>query len=649
MRALLLTLTTCLFVLPAQAKYSGGTGEPNDPYQIATAIDLIALGDDPEDYDKHFILTADIDLDPNLPGRKVFDKAVIAPDVDPCDSNPYGPVFTGPGFSGVFDGNGHTISHLTIAGGDYLGLIGAGGAIKDLGVVDANIVGSGSYIGALVGAGGTVDSCYSTGVVSGADYVGGLVGYSGTLTYCHSTAVVRGTSFVGGLVGYGGDMAHCYSTGAVYGGSYVGGLVGYSEEGFVTECYSTGAVSGRGAVGGLVGKIFWGLVRRCYSTASVSGKGDIGGLVGENCGTIADCYTQGRVTGESGVGGLTGRNGLDLHWPGHENWRGVITNCYSVSPVTGTAFVGGLLGTHEYGQVAGCFWDVEPSGQATSAAGTGKTTPEMQAVATFLGWGACGNEGIWTIDDGRDYPRLRWENKAGTTIEGSISDILSGEGTATNPYLIYTAQDIAAIEGFPCEQDKHFRLMFLSGTGTQESPYLISTAEQLNLIGMLQHELDKHFLLTADIDMDPRLPGRKIFDKAVIAPAESPSLAQGSPFTGVFDGNSHEISHLTIKGDSFLGLFGRLESGAEVRNLGVVDVNILGSGWYVGGLAGWNSYGSVTQCYSTGVVSGDVCVGRTGGNKLRHCHRVLQHRRGQWPEPGWRTGGVQLSYCVRVL
>ena len=49
-----------------------------DPYQIATAADLIALGETPADYDKHFILTADIDLDPNLPGRKVFDKAVIA-------------------------------------------------------------------------------------------------------------------------------------------------------------------------------------------------------------------------------------------------------------------------------------------------------------------------------------------------------------------------------------------------------------------------------------------------------------------------------------------------------------------------------------------------------------------------------------------
>jgi hypothetical protein len=73
--ALLLTI-----VAAATAKYSGGNGTAQDPYQIATAADPILLGDSPADYDKHFILTADIDLDPKLAGRRVFDKAVITPD-----------------------------------------------------------------------------------------------------------------------------------------------------------------------------------------------------------------------------------------------------------------------------------------------------------------------------------------------------------------------------------------------------------------------------------------------------------------------------------------------------------------------------------------------------------------------------------------
>ena len=48
----------------AQRKCAGCTGTADDPYRtyrIATAADLIALGETPEDYDKHFILTADID------------------------------------------------------------------------------------------------------------------------------------------------------------------------------------------------------------------------------------------------------------------------------------------------------------------------------------------------------------------------------------------------------------------------------------------------------------------------------------------------------------------------------------------------------------------------------------------------------------
>ena len=197
-------------VSTATAKYSGGTGEPNDPYQIATAADLIALGETPEDYDKHFILTADIDIDPNLPGRRVFDKAVIAPDMDPCDLDwRGGPLFTGAVFTGVLDGQGHTISHLTVNGGNYLGLfgqLGYGAQVRDLGIADADIMASGTEIGALAGANvcGSVTRCHSSGVVSGASNVGGLVGCNdwGSISESHSSDSVSGNNTVGGLVGH---------------------------------------------------------------------------------------------------------------------------------------------------------------------------------------------------------------------------------------------------------------------------------------------------------------------------------------------------------------------------------------------------------------------------------------------------------------
>jgi len=171
--AIILLITILSLSLPAYAQYSGGTGEPNDPYQIATSADLIALGNEPNDYDKHFILTADINLDPNLPGCKVFDRAVIG------------------SFAGVFDGKGRTISHLTIKGGSNLGLFGDleyGGKVKDVAVMDASITGAGDFVGGLAGLNrGIVEQCYSAGAVTGTDdHVGGLVGIgsSGAVTAC---------------------------------------------------------------------------------------------------------------------------------------------------------------------------------------------------------------------------------------------------------------------------------------------------------------------------------------------------------------------------------------------------------------------------------------------------------------------------------
>ena len=57
------------------------------------------------------------------------------------------------------------------------------------------------------------------------------------------------------------------------------------------------------------------------------------------------------------------------------------------------------------------------SNQTTSiGGGTGLATAEMQIAATYLdaGWDfvdevANGTEDIWWIDDGKDYPQLRWE------------------------------------------------------------------------------------------------------------------------------------------------------------------------------------------------------------------------------------------------
>jgi len=249
---------------PAYAQYSGGTGEPNDPYQIATAEDLMLLGETPEDYDKHFIMTADIDLDPNLPGLKVFDRAVIAPDINDVNDG-----FQGTAFNGAFDGNGHTISQIMIEGDSYLGLfgqLGSGANVSNLGLEAVDVNGTGDSIGSLVGWNkGSIFTSYSIGEVSGNDTIGGFVGdnFSGTITNCYSTGSVWGDWYVGGLVGdnTGGEINCSYSTGIVAGtGERIGGLVGcnvhgvLSHIGIVTECFWDIETSGQTDSAGGTGK-----------------------------------------------------------------------------------------------------------------------------------------------------------------------------------------------------------------------------------------------------------------------------------------------------------------------------------------------------------------------------------------------------------
>jgi len=317
----------------ATKKYAGGTGEPNNPYQIATAEDLMLLGETPEDYDKQFILTADIDLDPNLPDHKVFDRAVIAPDI-----NDAGDGFQGATFTGVFDGDGYTITNLTISGRRYLGLfgyLGLGAMISNLGLEAIDVNGT-------------------------SDYIGGLAGYNE------------------------GHITKNYSTGMVHGDDEIGGLLG-NNLGYVTECYSAGLVKGDESVGG---------------------------LVGENYGSITTSYSTCMVSGWENVGGLSGYN----------SYGGQIIRCFSTGLVTGDDDVGGLVSGSD-ANITDCFWDIETSGQDTSAGGTGKTTAEMQKASTFLeaGWDFVGEtengtEDIWSICEGTNYPRFVWQIPVGDFV-----------------------------------------------------------------------------------------------------------------------------------------------------------------------------------------------------------------------------------------
>jgi hypothetical protein len=349
-------------VVPAPAMTLDGSGTQEEPWLIKSLEDFNDFAADANYWDDYTRLETDV----NLAGM-VYTTAVIAPDTNNSEI-----WFQGTAFTGVFDGNDHKIINMTINGGanDHLGLfgfIGEYGEIRNLGLEDACISGTGDFIGGLVGYNRySVSNCYSTASVRGNGYsVGGLVGLNNsTISDCYSTGDVNGTSSVGGLVGlnvkppphYGFDrsLSTCYSTGDVMGDYTIGGLVGYDLDGTISNCYSTGDVSGEGDVGGLAGFSLLGNFSNCHSTGNVNGSDHVGGLIGyidirveiSNCFWDTDTQTHG-VTESIGF-----------------NYGGTVTN------------VAGL------------------------------PTAQMQTISTFTdaGWDFIN---FWDIGENQTYPHLR--------------------------------------------------------------------------------------------------------------------------------------------------------------------------------------------------------------------------------------------------
>lgn len=139
-------------------------------------------------------------------------------------------------FLGTFDGNGKTITGIKInqPTKDYQGLfgmVGAGGMVRSVRLIQTEICG-GAYVGGVAGwLAGTTRNCANAGVVNGGEMVGGLAGLVlGTLVNCANHAAVAGLAYVGGVAGYvNGNVRNVINIGAVTGANTVGGVAGEAD------------------------------------------------------------------------------------------------------------------------------------------------------------------------------------------------------------------------------------------------------------------------------------------------------------------------------------------------------------------------------------------------------------------------------------
>jgi len=309
-----------------------GSGTSYDPYKIQNDEDLNAFVKIVNNGKKDVcaVLLSDITVNSNLLNR--FETTNIR------DFELWTPINN---FTGVFDGNGYSISGLlyrttTSECGMFVNL---SGCVKNLTIDDSYFICQYTDIKKNIGGicnvletNGRLLNCHFNGTIdidqgtSEKHNVGGIVGYNkGLITDCSVSGNIKSCVYadkfgVGGIAGRNlGTISFCHNT-ATISNSYVttsysdstkysitGGIVGYSENGNVTDCYNDGTISGYGFIGGIVGMSKGVTLERCYNTGTVKEYGSsnayvhAGGILGNASGgtnlpnVIKNCYNTGNV------------------------------------------------------------------------------------------------------------------------------------------------------------------------------------------------------------------------------------------------------------------------------------------------------------------------------------------------------------------
>ncbi|MDR0691929.1 MAG: Ig-like domain-containing protein [Prevotellaceae bacterium] len=232
-------------------------------------------------------------------------------------------------FTGVFDGDHHTVANIYVTATGDKGLFARlqGGTIKNVGVASGTIgaVEIGGFAGGITGyiyTSGTISGCFNNASVASKDNnIGGIAGY------CYSTNDTR--------------IIACYNSGSVIGNQYVGGIVGNlnNAANTVIACYNTGNIgtihTSTTLLGGISGN--QGTIIASYNTGQIT-KNDgttltdaIGGNTKQNCyrkdgsGTgVATVFsdTKWPSATENAEWGVGDGSGSGTYWKSLGKWNG---------------------------------------------------------------------------------------------------------------------------------------------------------------------------------------------------------------------------------------------------------------------------------------------------------------------------------------
>lgn len=368
-----------------------GDGTAASPYQIKTVADMNTLS--------RFTTAEQYSFEGNY--FKVMN------DIDFSTQANFVPVAGGSAvFEADFDGNGKTLSHVTINHDkdEYQGLFGTLGAkagLHDLTLADVNVTGY-RYLGAFAGRAYcllenlTLASGKLTTPKQG--YAGGIVyallGNGMAKNCVNKGNVAPAGGYIGGIVGSmtgkNTRVADCVNEANLDGARSVGGIA-CNGAGTIVNCTNKGNISGGGSLGGIVSSNSCDSIVNCVNYGTVTGTGsNVGGVIGygnwnKTCMTVAGCHNEGDVTGTSQVGGFAGymQNAF------------VVADCYNTGAVTASgADCGGLVGSFNYRSSAGGDARLERCYNTGLVAGSGKRVGGLAGdVSTGIEFSACYNTG----------------------------------------------------------------------------------------------------------------------------------------------------------------------------------------------------------------------------------------------------------------
>lgn len=438
---------------------------------------------------------------------------------------------------------------------------------------------------------------------------------------------------------YSSYIKNCYAIGNITcTGSYVGGLIGHTRgqracnigrswyyyNEYITNSYFNGSVLGHDNVGGLIGWTYGTQMGKNYCAATVNGNSNVGGLVGhvdDSSAKIKSCVAlnpsvnaivdnvgriYGSVKGDINIGAIIGTS--------DEN-RALLTTKVSANGIALQVEDDMQNGT-SYGEETfklratyqGLGWDFTNDwrNQETECY---PYNPMQAAPPIILSGAVAGSTTIHgkSYNGGTVYVTVG-DKTYSTTCSGNLWDVTTDSQQAGDLIRVYAIVDDLSQSYYKTQYVEY------KGSGTAEDPYQIYTADDLARLNG-----NYYYKLMNDIDLSNYISKN--------SPTEGwQPIGRNGAVMAHFDGGNHTISGLWCNSTKdYTGLFANASSNT-ICNLTVKvakDKNIVGKN-YTGILLGNNTNGTIENCTVIGEVEGENytggLVGRANGCSINSSH-----------------------------